>query len=372
MGTFSHEYCAPSLRAGIRTAASPADGAVLTIIVPTCNRAVCLKNLLNALRQELSGLAGQVVVVIGDNASSDKTPEITAEFAAHWSDTHVLRHATNLGAEENFCRCIEQVRTPYFWIIGDDDLPRAGFVTALLTLLAEEHPDLVYLSSHWTQALPARDEHEFLVWPLKAISMDQLAFARSVHVWMSFISGCIVKRELAPDDALRRFVGTNLVQLGWVMEALRNGEKFVYVRDQSVYATAGNTGSYPVLKVFGQNFQRITRQMFNADHASRVVAENIIDRTSIAFLPDLVWSFRNERLGRFDQDESFAEALRPERGSSWVYHLIILPIGLLPVWSAYVVLIAAHCMARALNFLDRFRAHLSGQVRRTSVDRLKS
>jgi len=337
---------------------------LLTIVVPTYNRSHCLRTLLSALTAELAGLQGRVAVILGDNASSDDTPALTAAFAAGWSGTQVLRHERNLGPDENFCRCVEQVRSPYFWIIGDDDIPRTGLVAALLTLLDQSSPDLVYLNSHWSERLPDGAMHGRLNAPLNAVCMNRLAFARRVHVWTSFISGCVVRRSLAPDASLRRFASTNLVQLGWVLEALRQGERFLHVQDHSIYATASNTGGYSVLKVFGQNFQRISREIFAADPASRRIGEAIVHRSAIAFLPDLVWGFRKARLGSFDRNESVATALTPELGRSLTYRFIILPIERLPEWPARLVLKSAHGLARTFGLFDQLRARLSGTIGR--------
>jgi abequosyltransferase len=337
---------------------------LLTIVVPTYNRAHCLRTVLGALTAELAGLDGRVAIVLGDNASSDDTPTQTAAFAKDWHDTTVLRHESNLGPDENFCRCVEQVRSPYFWIIGDDDLPRAGVVAALLTLLERSSPDLVYMNSHWSETLPDRAVHGRLSAPLNAVRISRLTFARRVHVWTTFISGCVVRRSLAPDASLRRFASTNLVQLGWVLEALRQGERFLHVQDRSVYATSGNTGGYSVLKVFGQNFQRISREIFATDSASRRVGEAIIHRTTIAFMPDLVWGFRNARLGDFDPNESVATAVTPEVRRTWTYRFLILPIERLPDWPARLLLKLAHCLARAYGIFDLMRARLSGAIER--------
>lgn len=334
---------------------------LLTIIVPTYNRAVCLKMLLDALMMELRGLEERVAVVIGDNGSSDDTPEVTAVFASRWAATRVLRHSENLGPDENFCRCVEAVRTPYFWIIGDDDLPRAGAIPLLIQLLGTHAPDLVYLASHWAATL-SNHEDAGTVYSLKATLMERGAFARSVYVWTTFISGVIVKRELAPDESLRRFTGTLLVQLGWVLGALRVGRRFVHVAEPCVLATAGNTGGYGVLRVFGNNFQRVTREVFSSTASQRSLAEAIVLRTSIAFLPDLIWGVRQARLGSFDPNESIAANLEPQLGRSWPYQLLLWPLGHARPNQARWLLLLAHGTSWLLRRFDQARMLLFRQA----------
>lgn len=336
---------------------------LLTIIVPTYNRARHLGMLLDALSVELHGLEDQVVVVIGDNASSDETPEVTALFADRWEASRVLRHAENLGPEENFCRCIETVETPYFWIIGDDDLPRAGAIQLLINLLHAHDPDLVYLTSRWVPTLSSHEEAG-KVTGLRAKLLDQQAFARSVHVWTTFISGVIVKKVFAPNGSLRQFTGTSLVQLGWVLGALRDGHRFVYVSDPCVLATLGNSGGYGVLEVFGNNFQRVAREVFSGSAAHRRLAEDMVRRTSAAFLPDLIWELRHARLGAFDPNESIAAKLEPQLGRSLLYHLLIKPLAYATPVKGRLLIRLAHLAAWLINRFDVLRMRLFNQVRK--------
>ena len=330
---------------------------ILSIVVPTFNRAASLKRLLGALAVELEGSKGRIRVIVGDNASTDATPEVTAAFALDHPATLVLRHTTNVGPEENFCLCLEQVDSPYFWIIGDDDLPRVGAVQAVLQLIIRHRPDLMYLESSWrAEVLDGDPEHPIREPSHTLLSRDQ--FARRVHVWTTFISGMIVNRAAltcadTPAMALRRCTGTSLVQLGWVLERLRNGTRFVHVTVPCVLATSGNTGGYRLLKVFGENFPRIVRQTLEPP-----LAQPIVRRCALMFMPGLIWDLRFGHLGRFEA-ESAAAALSPQLGDSWIFSLFLRPIGHAPRPVARLALAAAHAASRLLRKLDRVRERLS-------------
>lgn len=342
---------------------TPMSAQRLTIIVPTYNRAAHLARLLATLATELAGLEGSVSVIIGDNCSTDETPTLTAEFARSWQDTQVLRHPSNLGADENFCRCLEHVQSPYFWIIGDDDLPRTGFVRALADLLDRAAPDLVYINSRWSPALTDNEPGQPLR-ALDAMQLDRQTFARRVHVWTTFISGVVVRREFAGGAALRRFTGTSLVQLGWVLNALDRGERFVHVRSVGVLATSGNTGGYRVLQVFGSNFQRVTLEALSSSRTSCRTARAMIARTTLLFLPHLVWQYRLGTLGDFTAQEPLAEALSPQVRHSLAYGLLLQPIAEWPEQPARVVLKLADIAARAVAVWDSLTACIYGRSER--------
>ena len=62
-----------------RTLAQP----LLTIAIPTFNRAAQLRVLLEALEPQIAGRP-EVEVFVSDNASTDETPQVTASAAAHF------------------------------------------------------------------------------------------------------------------------------------------------------------------------------------------------------------------------------------------------------------------------------------------------
>ncbi|MBO9688661.1 MAG: glycosyltransferase family 2 protein [Mitsuaria chitosanitabida] len=336
---------------------------MLTICIPTYNRADCLEMLLDALRVELGTLQGLVRVVIGDNASTDRTPEVTRAFAAAMPDALVLRHERNLGPDENFCRCIAEVATEHFWIIGDDDLPRPGLIAAMLPMLERAAPDLLYINSKDMGDVTEADREALSPGSLDAASLDRRAFASLIHVGMTFVSGCVIRRRFAPNDGLRRFTGTHLVQLGWVFEALAQGQRFVHVRTPAVFATAGNRGSYAVLRVFGDSFQRIAREVFVADKASRRIGELIVSRTSIYFLPSVVWALRQATLGDFDRSERAAAAMQSQLGGSLIYRLLVLPLESLPTLPARALMALNGIIGRFVSLYDRANARLRGALR---------
>lgn len=333
---------------------------LLTIAVPTYNRADCLELLLSTLLRELQGLEGRVAVVVGDNASTDRTTEVTAAFAAAWRDTVLVRHEQNLGMDGNFCGCAERVRTPYFWVVGDDDLPRAGAVRAVLSLLEREAPDLVYLDSRWLPDLkdmaPAPP-----VETLQAVALGRLAFARRVHVWTTYLSGMVVRSTpLLGDPArLRRYADTQLSQLAWVLEALGRGQRFIHVTTPCVFATEGNTGGYKVLQVFGQNFPAIVREaLAQTKPAGASLAHAILRRTALGYLPDLLWGLRAAKLGRFEHEDA-AAVLRPQFGTSIAFHCLLRPIGHASRPIARMALAAAHLASRIVRAGDRLAERLT-------------
>lgn len=299
--------------------------ALLTIAIPTYNRADLLQSSLDRIAIEIEGLQDQVDIFISDNASTDDTPAVVSRFAQGRQNVRVVRNDTNVGADGNISRCYLAADSAFLWILGDDDLPQIGTVRWLLELLRSARPSIVYLESKWTastaslvQARPDR--------PLGNQSLSREAFARRVHVWLTFISGVIVSMEgVSPEQRAQlatRHMDTSLVQLGWVLDALDRGQRFIHVTDPCILATAGNTGGYAVLKTFGANFKSIV----SASLVDRpALARAMLRRHLLCYLPGLVWGVRFGSVGRFT-DEKGWQVLRKALGEHPAFWLLVAPI----------------------------------------------
>lgn len=328
---------------------------LLTIAIPTYNRADCLECLLETLLVELRGLEGRVSIVVSDNASTDRTQEVIAAFTARWPGVRALRNDKNLGMDGNFLACAEHVDGAHFWLLSDDDLPRAGLVRALLDLLECESPDLVYMDSRWLPEI-ADNDPTHPVGVLQGLRLGQLAFARRVHVWTTYLSGMVVRATplLREPARLRRFSGTQVSQLAWVLEALRDGSRFIHITTPCILATEGNTGGYKVLKVFGQHVPAIMREML----PERVVRA-MLRRMATAYLPNLLCGLREARLGRFEQEDA-AEVLRQQFGGMLAFRLLLEPIGNGSPATVHRALWLARQVHRALRLHDRLAERLGG------------
>ena len=332
---------------------------VLTLAIPTYNRAHDLARLLEALSQELRGLEEKVSLVVSNNASTDGTLQVIESFAAGKLQIKVLHQATNLGMDGNFCACVEQVDGAYFWLFGDDDLPARGAIPALVQLLESSNPDLVFLESRWLPDVSVA-ARERLSEPLIFSAMSRAAFSRRVHVWTTFLSGMIVKKAALVEDAqaLRIFHGTHISQMSWVVERLRAGTRFIHVRTPCVLATSGNTGGYSAVKVFGEHFPRIVRESLSQTPEQRDLARAIVLRAVLMYLPELLWNLRLARAGQFEP-ENVAAALRPQLGRHPLTSMLLLPVSQAPMPVARMVLRLGRLAGRFVSIADRLRMKFS-------------
>lgn len=326
----------------------------LTIAIPTFNRSEHLKLLLHTLSVELIGQEKYVEIVISDNASTDGTNDVVQQFKKILPSVRTIRHAKNVGMDENFCHCFEMASGQFFWMLGDDDLPKSGVLQRIIHLLRNKSPDLLYLNSEWKEHLISATDGESVA-QLSVRPLERLAFANQVNVWLTYISGMVVNRQrlqvLEPQLQLRRYAGSNLVQLGWILPLLMKGNRFSIVKERCILATSGNTGGYKLFTVFGANLRSI---LVSECGSSSAELQAVMKHVVWFYIPKLIWAARFGNAGTFIVEDVLVSLSLFRR--SLAYWLIIFPLATLPQSLAFPFLLLAKSYAlqhriRNLNIL---------------------
>jgi glycosyltransferase involved in cell wall biosynthesis len=81
-------------------------------------------------------------IVISDNASTDATAAICADYAARDVRVRVVRQPSNIGPEQNFKFVLQEARAPYFMWSAADDLRSREYLEENVRFL-EAHRDYV-------------------------------------------------------------------------------------------------------------------------------------------------------------------------------------------------------------------------------------
>lgn len=332
---------------------------LLTIIVPTYNRSSNLEMLLRVLREETVSLSNEVRVIVSDNASTDETPAVIMQAAANWPRLITHRHPSNIGADLNFCYCVRSVRTKWFWIIGDDDMPKQGVIAKILRLLRNYKPALVYMQSEWVNLVSSADQG-INIDKLSVAELNADLFAESLSTWLTFISGMVIDKERLDHSLdgyqIDRFNGTFLVQLGWILPLLNTCGPFLIIRNRCILATSGNTGGYRVLETFFVNFPKIIKEFFGSNS---VVCKAVLRQHICNYLPGFVWQVRFGAIGEFQPEDS-SSRMNEQLAGFPLYWSIIWPIMNLPKILAWPFYAASKVLLKykrmitnlKLNFLD--------------------
>jgi abequosyltransferase len=96
---------------------------LLTIAIPTYNRAKLLDNQLAWLLQAIKGFESVCEILVSDNCSTDETPKIIEKWRSIFNQTtfNYKRNSENIGAVRNIASCIKEANSKYVWTVSDDD-----------------------------------------------------------------------------------------------------------------------------------------------------------------------------------------------------------------------------------------------------------
>ena len=165
---------------------------MLSIAIPTYNRNQILHdNLAHLLPQFTPDVRARCQLLILDNCSPTPVEETLRPLLAKFPDVpvEIVRNIANVGANANIVRCIEVCKTPWVWVLGDDDTPHPDAISTILEC-ADRNPDCVLLNF-------ATDEHRAQT--MNVQGLRELADAMDTSADLPWISSSVYRA-----DELRR------------------------------------------------------------------------------------------------------------------------------------------------------------------------
>ena len=96
---------------------------LLSIAIPTYNRADCLKRLLNNIIPQALEFKDNVEICISNNSSTDNTREVVLNFKEKYPDLiKYNENEKNLGFDRNVLKVVNMAEGEFVWTFADDDL----------------------------------------------------------------------------------------------------------------------------------------------------------------------------------------------------------------------------------------------------------
>jgi glycosyltransferase involved in cell wall biosynthesis len=310
----------------------PDNAPLLTIAIPTYNRAHYLEGLLAVLHEQLQSET-RVELLVSDNASTDNTAATVAKYQSRGVAIRSIRNESNLGADRNILQCYLEASGKYVWVFSDDDLILPGTVKRVLDILSSGRYDMVNLTARFSEGDDNRRQSPHAPLPDREFTRPE-DLARSIYVYFTFISSVILNKQRISSLPHRPFdslLDTNLVQLGPVYSALNHHRRSLVIRDPLIAARGNSNVGYGLFRVFGTSFEKITREWI--DKAS--VQHAIIDLTIRKFLP--YWMMMSRESKASIVAENPHRILRNCYGNNmryWVfgYPIYVLPLPLAKLW----------------------------------------
>ncbi len=120
---------------------------LLTIAIPTYNRAEMIDKQLAWLASEIKGYELDCEIIIFDNCSTDNTEQVIRKWQLTLSNTvsfNCHRNQKNIGGMPNIIACMQAATGKYLWTLGDDDPIQPGTLSYIIGKL-RQHPSLTLM-----------------------------------------------------------------------------------------------------------------------------------------------------------------------------------------------------------------------------------
>lgn len=181
---------------------------ILSICIPTYNRAKFLDKLLLQIFEFDDLLKSRLQICISDNASTDNTQEVILKWK-NKIEISSTKQVCNIGGSRNFQAVAKLARCPWTILMGDDDRFLISGLENLLIILNKEKPDTWILGDIQNQDLssllrdhrPGKYSRHQLKKKMLIKSLDAFGFM-SMYV--------------VPSHSLRKFIELDVTQIyGW-------------------------------------------------------------------------------------------------------------------------------------------------------------
>lgn len=258
---------------------------LLTIAIPTYNRASYLDINLNQLLTNINQLDDKIIleIIISNNGSTDDTDLIVNKYIDKGLNVSYYKNESNIGPDLNFESCLSKAKGKYFWLFGDDELLFNNALKKIIDVLSQNDVGCIYLSGIGYDK--SFDLAKYDLIPNEKIEIiTSVEYINKINYYLTFCTGNIFNRNCLPNDFdSKKHVGSNLNQVHWYLNVLCNSNKHIILNEKYFYIKSNNTGGYSLWKTFSTNFNKILKE--NLDKKTvQFVNNKLIDEFFPIFL----------------------------------------------------------------------------------------
>lgn len=303
---------------------------LLTIAIPTYNRAQFLNKALESINDQLSDYRDQIEIIVSDNCSTDNTAQIVDSYLNKGLAIRYIFNAVNGGGDFNIKQCFIEASGKFVIVFGDDDFFLQGAIAKIITILErEQNAGIIYLKglTYNADLTVKEDSTGSNIYTVYRYTND---FIKRVNYNITFISGNIINKDFFDQNTnFKDFESTYLIQLSWMLSVLINAPYNIVIEEYMLgVGSVENTGGYKLYKVFSENFNMIMNTFKAKGYKQQYI--DIVNKKLIAFFFP-VFLVQNDKAKKENfETESPNHILRNQFKGYLLFWTMICPIIVLP------------------------------------------
>jgi glycosyltransferase involved in cell wall biosynthesis len=327
---------------------------LLTIAIPTWNRAKYLKLTLDQLSRESQSLKyNELEVLISDNCSSDDTETIARAICNENQNFNYYRSDINKGGDFNIAKSFQLASGKYVLILGDDDIIVDGGLKTIIDFLKTYECGVVCLK-------PFGYELDFRAelpnYPGSFIVVEEFnQILLRVGQYITLISSLIINKSVIQDIDPFQFIGVNLVQVHLALSAATRFKRSAFYNKYIIACKRNNSGGYNFFEVFVTNLGLIL-DSYSKNCLSPEIVYRFENKLIISYFP--FYLLKQMLSGQLNTEETksiFEDRFKDRLAYKiWIQPILKMYKPFALIWCVFAVLfgrIAYGDLNRGLSFL---------------------
>jgi len=235
---------------------------LLSICIPTYNRANDLNELIQKIFQINCKNKSKIEICISNNASIDNTHELIQELQIKSPISIIYNNnIENIGFDKNLLKTLEIANGKYIMLLGDDDFIENENFLYLLKILNENDYDAVF--SNYRIFNYQKPQENFLVYKNKP---DNITNFNEILLYLNekitFMSSIILKKSVINlnSEEIINCIGLNFIHVAICMNSLKHSNNILYYNKPLVSASNKNPAKYDIVKIFIEDLGNIVKK----------------------------------------------------------------------------------------------------------------
>jgi abequosyltransferase len=236
---------------------------LLTIAIPTYNRALSLDETLQSITQQIDDRK-DIEIVISDNASTDATYEIVQKYLTQFSQIKYYKNEINKGIDYNIYKAAALSTGEYVYFLSDDDIMLPNSLNKMLSLI-QEHQDIGFFYINGI-GFTYNESHEKIYFKSSVIDEakdmifnDKNNFISFLKLQITFVSAFLFHRKSWNINTEKeQYIGTDIYLSYDLLHLLSNTHKYMYVAEPMIGVHASyTTGNYRIFYAFAYQWRKL-------------------------------------------------------------------------------------------------------------------
>jgi glycosyltransferase involved in cell wall biosynthesis len=238
---------------------------LLSIAIPTWNRADQLKVALEWLLPQVVNHIEDIEFIISDNCSTDNTVEIVNKIITDFPEIDFVfnQQSENTGFFGNFQKCTELGTAKFFWLLSDDDYVFPDLISEILDVVKKNEVGAIFLND-WTNDIDAKEQYN-----IDFLNKEEFFSDRPYR--HSLISSVIYRHNVLGDDIIfQELKGNALVAYAVFLKAIHSYNNFAVIKGNSLFIKNDHNVRFNALEIFTNDLDKVIKNI-SSKYSNRIL-----------------------------------------------------------------------------------------------------